>query len=91
MAAARHVNRNVTGAKGHTSIRLELEFWQALGEYGARERVSADEMIQGIDRDVAAGGRTSAIRVRLLEYYRAAATEAGHAAAGHGATGRLNR
>jgi len=30
------------------------------------------------------GGRTSAVRVFILDYYRLAATEAGHASANHG-------
>ena len=33
---------------------------------------------------VAARGRTSAMRVYILRYFRTAATEAGHEAAGHG-------
>lgn len=33
-----------------------------------------------------AGGRTSAIRVHIVDYFRLAATEEGHSLAGHGAT-----
>jgi hypothetical protein len=36
-----------------------------------------------------AGGRTSAVRVYLLTYFRASSTEAGHAAAGHGTESAL--
>jgi hypothetical protein len=35
------------------------------------------------------GERTQALRTFLLNYYRAAATEAGHKAAGHGGADRL--
>lgn len=84
MPPNRLVNRNVTGATGRTSIRLEPEFWSALGEYCARERTTADALVRAVDLAGGPGGRTSGIRVRLVRYFREAATEEGHSAVGHG-------
>ena len=88
MAPNRLVNRNVTGATGRTSIRLEPEFWSALGEYCARERTTTDALVRAVDLAGGPGGRTSDIRVRLVRYFREAATEEGHLAVGHGQPGR---
>jgi len=84
MAPNRLVNRNVTGARGRTSIRLEPEFWDAMRDYCARESTTPDALVRDVDLAGDIGGRTSAIRVRLVRYFREAATEEGHMAAGHG-------
>ncbi len=83
--SSRLLNRNVTAQQGRTSMRLEPELWDALTEVCARERMTLAGMVQRIERDRAGGGRTSAVRVHLLSYFRAAATAEGHRAAGHGA------
>jgi len=85
---SRLVNRNVTSAAGRTSIRLEPELWDALGEICRREKMSLTDAIRAIERgwrgSGQSGGRTSAVRVHIVTYFRAAATEHGHAAAKHG-------
>jgi predicted DNA-binding ribbon-helix-helix protein len=78
------VNRNIVAERGRTSMRLEPELWDALSEICRREHVSPSELCRRIERAGIPGGRTSAIRVYILRYFRAAATEAGHEAAGHG-------
>ena len=78
------VNRNVTSLRGRTSMRLEPELWDALEEICEREHMSLAEVIKEIERLGHPGGRTSAVRVHVLTYYRRAATDAGHRAAGHG-------
>ena len=87
MSHSRLVIRNVRSAHGRTSMRLELELWDALEEICRREHTT----LAGLFGRLAApaGGRTSTVRVGILLYYRAAATEAGHLAAGHG--GRQGR
>ena len=62
-------------------MRLEPELWEALGEICRRERWSLSELVRQVDL---AGSRTSSVRIYALSYFRAAATEAGHRAAGHG-------
>lgn len=85
MGVSRLVNRNVIAAHGRTSIRLEPELWDALAEICRREDITAAELIRRAEHEAGrAGGRTSAVRVHLLQYFRAAATEAGHQHAGHG-------
>ena len=82
--ASRLVNRNVIAGGGRTSMRLEPELWEALIEICQREGRDVHALIRAVDAARHAGGRTSAVRVFVLSYFRAAATEAGHAAAGHG-------
>lgn len=85
----RLINRNVVGIGGRTSMRLEPELWCALDEIARREGVSIAEAIRVVELAWAeggyAGGRTSAVRVHLVGYFRDAATTAGHLQAGHGA------
>ncbi len=88
MGESRLVNRNVTSAAGRTSIRLEPELWDALEEICRRENMSLTEAIRSIERGWRGsgqpGGRTSAVRVHIVTYFRSAATEHGHAMATHG-------
>lgn len=84
MGASRLVNRNVNAQRGRTSMRLEPELWEALEEICARESLTMAEVIRQIESLGHPGGRTSAVRVQLLTYFRRAASEEGHRAAGHG-------
>lgn len=91
MPRSRLVNRNVIAEVGRTSMRLEPELWEALGEICDREGRDLHEVIRAIDARRLRGGRTSAVRVHVLQYFRAAATETGHVAAGHGPFVRRER
>ena len=82
-------NRDVT-------IRLEPSYWEGLDEICRREDLTVDELCDDVrDRMEQQGRRTSqsgvslanALRVFVVGYFRQAATERGHARAGHG-TGR---
>ena len=84
MPGSRLRSRNVTADRGRTSMRLEPYVWDALDEICRRERVSLRDVVLRIAGAAPPGGRTSAVRVGVLRYFRAAATEAGHLAAGHG-------
>ncbi len=88
MKASCLVNRNVTALRGRTSMRLEPEMWEALEEICTRQHLSLTEVVKQIERVGHPGGRTSAVRVHVLAYFRGAATEAGHRAAGHGGRDR---
>jgi predicted DNA-binding ribbon-helix-helix protein len=79
------VNRNIVAGRGRTSMRLEPELWDALLEICRREAIDPGKLVRRVEEQGHSGGRTSAVRVYLLAYFRAAATEAGHTAAGHGA------
>ena len=64
-------------------MRLEPELWDALREICQRERQDISRLVRQIEATGHSGGRTSAVRVFVLEYFRAAASEAGHEAVDH--------
>lgn len=80
------INRNVTVNGRRTSIRLEPEMWDALEEIAKREGVRVSDVVSRIDRHarLSGSGLTARVRVFVLGYFRAAATENGHMNAGHG-------
>lgn len=84
------VNRNVTVAGHRTSIRLEPAMWEALTRICERERKSMNEIVTLIARSRNQSTLTAAIRVFLLSYYQAAATDEGHRRAGHGLTSHIS-
>jgi predicted DNA-binding ribbon-helix-helix protein len=65
-------------------MRLEPEMWDALREICAREGMMLRDLILQVERTAPEGCRTSAVRVHVLQYFRAAATDDGHRSAGHG-------
>ena len=79
------VNRNVTIGRRRTSLRLEPAMWDALEEICRREEMSQHEISAMIDERRRSSSLTAAIRVFIVNYFRAAATEVGHASIGHGA------
>jgi predicted DNA-binding ribbon-helix-helix protein len=81
------VNRNVTVAGHRTSIRLEPAMWDALHQICEREHRSLNEVATEINRNREESTLTAAIRVYVLAYFRAAATDEGHRLAGHGTAG----
>jgi len=83
-SASTLVNRNVTVAGRRTSMRLEPAMWEALHQICTREGKSLKELVTEIDRHRQESSLTAAIRVYLLRYFRAAATDEGHRLAGHG-------
>jgi len=78
------VNRNVTVEGHRTSIRLEPAMWEALAMVCKRESKNMNELVTGIARGRNQSTLTAAIRVFLLTYFQAAATDEGHLRAGHG-------
>jgi predicted DNA-binding ribbon-helix-helix protein len=78
------INRNVTVAGHRTSIRLEPLMWAALRQICNREQATINEIVTAIDRKREESSLTAAIRVYLLCYFQAAATDEGHNHAGHG-------
>jgi predicted DNA-binding ribbon-helix-helix protein len=84
VTVSRLVNRNVVAERGRTSMRLEPELWEALREICDRESQDMSSLVRKVEQCGHAGGRTSAVRVFVLSYFRDAATEPGHTAQGHG-------
>ena len=67
---SRLINRNVVATHGRTSMRLEPELWDALSDICTQENLSLGEVIQDIEEMGYPGGRTSAVRVYIVQYYR---------------------
>jgi predicted DNA-binding ribbon-helix-helix protein len=76
--------RNVVVGGHRTSLRLERLMWDALGEICQREGTSRAEICTRVDSRRRESSLTAALRVYILSYFKAAATEEGHADAGHG-------
>lgn len=67
---SRPVKRSFTIAGHRTSISLEASFWDALKVLASEERVPVAQLISRIDKQRAAGGLSSAVRVWILDHYR---------------------
>ena len=85
MPASRLINRNVIAGRGRTSMRLEPEFWTALAEICRREQVAMPALIRRVEALGPAGGRTSTVRVFVLEYFRTGVLPAQDRRDGHDA------
>lgn len=85
------ISKNITVSQRRTSIRLEPEMWVAIKEIAKRERCTIHRICTIVnERKNEKSSLTAAIRVFIMAYYRAAATEEGHARAGHGYAVRHN-
>lgn len=79
------VSRNITVLGKRTSVRLEPEMWREIKNISKRERCTIHDLCSLIAlRKNERTSLTAAIRVFLMLYFRAAATEAGHEKVGHG-------
>lgn len=65
--------------------------WDALAEICRREDLTVHDLCGLIDERRRASSLTAAIRVFIVNYFRAAATEDGHASIGHGTLYRRQR
>jgi predicted DNA-binding ribbon-helix-helix protein len=74
---------NVTVSGRRTSIRLEPAMWDALKEISSREAKTVHAVVTEIAHHRNQSSLTAAVRVFLLRYFKAAATEEGHRRAGH--------
>jgi len=57
-------------------MRLEPELWDALRDICVRENVALNDIVKKIESTRHAGGRTSAVRVFIVNYLRNVKTEA---------------
>ena len=62
--------RSVTIAGHRTSVSLETEFWDALGEIAVGRGVSVTRLISEIDEARGDRGLSAAIRVFVLDWFR---------------------
>ena len=80
------VKRSIVIAGHKTSVSLEDGFWHGLKEIAAGRKQTLSDLVASIDTRRAGGNLSSAIRLFVLEYYRAAA-QANRARGHAGATG----
>jgi predicted DNA-binding ribbon-helix-helix protein len=79
------MSRNITINGHRTSVRLEPDMWDGLTDICGREQATLHEICSSISAHKAENtSLTAAIRVFVMSYYRAAATEEGHTQAKHG-------
>jgi len=67
------VKRSIVIAGHKTSVSLEDAFWAGLKEIAAGKDMTLSDMVASIDSGRGDGNLSSAIRLYVLDYYRAAA------------------
>ncbi|WP_455185586.1 ribbon-helix-helix domain-containing protein [Azospirillum palustre] len=91
--AASLASRTLKLSGRDVSIRLEPSYWEGLEEICRREVMTVDELCDDVrdrmERQARHSSRSgvslaNALRVFVVGYFRQAATERGHARAGHG-------
>jgi predicted DNA-binding ribbon-helix-helix protein len=65
------VKRSIVIAGRKTSVSLEDDFWTALKEIASERHVTLTDMVSDIDRGRRQGNLSSAIRLFVLDRYRA--------------------
>jgi predicted DNA-binding ribbon-helix-helix protein len=74
------IKRSIVIAGHKTSVSLEDAFWQGLKEIAAARHFSLTELIAAIDGGRRDGNLSSAIRLFVLDHYRALTPGPGRAA-----------
>ena len=74
------VKRSIVIAGHKTSVSLEDAFWASLKTIAAGRDVTLSDLVASIDTDRRAGNLSSAIRLFVLDYYRAQTANATSAA-----------
>ena len=67
------VIRNIVVAGHRTSVRLEPIMWDALHDIARRLQMTVHDLVTVIDSQRTASSLTAAIRVYIVDFYRAAA------------------
>jgi len=65
------VKRSIVIAGHKTSVSLEDAFWTALKEIALGRRIRLSDLVAGIDSERQHGNLSSAIRLFVLDHYRA--------------------
>ncbi len=65
------VKRSIVIAGHKTSVSLEDAFWQSLKEIANRRELTLSDLVASIDTDRHNGNLSSAIRLFVLDHYRA--------------------
>ncbi|HWK97132.1 MAG TPA: ribbon-helix-helix domain-containing protein [Pseudolabrys sp.] len=71
------VKRSIVIAGHKTSVSLEDAFWQGLKEIAVMRQMTLSDLVASIDTGRRHGNLSSAIRLFVLDYYRAQGTDPG--------------
>jgi predicted DNA-binding ribbon-helix-helix protein len=71
------VKRSIVVAGHKTSVSLEDAFWKGLKEIATGREMTLSDLVASIDTDRQHGNLSSAIRLFVLDYYRAGARDNG--------------
>ena len=71
------VKRSIVIAGHKTSVSLEDAFWKALKDIAAGRHMTLSELVGAIDAERRHGNLSSAVRLFVLDYYRARTTGRG--------------
>jgi predicted DNA-binding ribbon-helix-helix protein len=71
------VSHSVVVGQHRTTVRLEPVMWDALQDIARQSRQTMQDLVTEIDRRRSASSFTAAIRVYIVDFYRAAALRAG--------------
>lgn len=69
------VKRSIVIAGHKTSVSLEDAFWKALKEIAVSREMTLSDVVASIDTDRRQGNLSSAIRIFVLDYFRARGDE----------------
>jgi predicted DNA-binding ribbon-helix-helix protein len=75
-SASSLVIHNVVVGGRRTSVRLEPVMWDALRDIARRQGMTIHDLVTDIERERTASSLTAAIRVHIVDFYRAAALHA---------------
>jgi predicted DNA-binding ribbon-helix-helix protein len=81
------VKRSIVIAGHKTSVSLEDAFWSGLKDIAAGRNMTLSELVATLDTDRRQGNLSSAIRLFVLDYYRAQARTGDQASETRGAGG----
>ena len=70
------VKRSIVIAGHKTSVSLEDAFWQGLKEIAVGRDMTLSDLVAAIDHERRHGNLSSAIRLFVLDYYRARSSDA---------------
>ena len=70
VAGKQPFKRSIVIAGQKTSISLEHEFWDAVAEIAAQEKLTRSQLVSRIKGARPGNNLSSAIRVFVLQYYR---------------------
>jgi predicted DNA-binding ribbon-helix-helix protein len=82
------VKRSIVIAGHKTSVSLEDAFWSGLKDIAGTRNMTLSELVASIDADRRQGNLSSAIRLYVLDHFRAQ-SESARPSEGREASGRL--